>query len=91
MKYLISVLAVVILVGCASTQDEQTFLERLRECGDSATISRVDINYVCSKLSCNASACGIKVCNPDKFNGTIALEELEIDQGRCRAEFGTDG
>ncbi len=76
-----------IIIGCASTEDEQTFLQRLRECGDSATISRVDINYVCSKLSCNASACGIKICNPDKFGGTISLDELEIDQGRCRAEF----
>ena len=85
-KHILMVVALFV-VGCASTQEEEAFLERLGKCGESATISRVDINYVCSKLSCNASACGIKICNPDKFGGTISLSELEIDQGRCRAEF----
>lgn len=79
---------IVFLIGCASTQDEETFLQRLRSCDESsATISRVEINYNCSKLSCNASACGIKVCNPDQFEGTIQINEIEIDNGRCRAEF----
>ncbi len=90
---LMTAASILFVIGCATSpskedvESEQGFLQKLRECGESATISRVELNYDCRFLTCEADACAVKVCNPDKFGDTIQIQELDIDQGRCTARF----
>ena len=90
---LMAAASILFLIGCTvgptkeDVESEQSFLQKLRECGESSTLSSVHLRYTCRFLECEAKACAIKLCNPDQWGGVIVADDLEIDEARCRANF----
>ncbi len=79
------VLVSIITVGCASTKEERTFLDKLRECGASTTITRLNFDYRCNKLDCDVEACTVKFCASE--GAKVDISNIDMNNDACTIEF----